>query len=179
VVAVLVNLKPDSTLKYSGYVITSQKQKKHIMLRAIFHFFHKVEFICSIDRYQPLFSGAGTVCKQGGGTKCKDYFAPILPSICLNQKCSMVVGSFFAHSSVIEFKRRSGGEAPVLGELGDLLPKLSIFRHVFQMKFCLKIFEICSLLYVSVLKCSILVIICNYRSKCQEGSTEDPGRGEG
>jgi len=30
---------------------------------------------------------------------------------------------------------------------------------MFQLKFCLKIFETCSLLYVSVLKCSILAII--------------------
>jgi len=33
------------------------------------------------------------------------------------------------------------------------------FLVMFQLKFCLKIFETCSLLYVSVLKCSILAII--------------------
>jgi len=33
------------------------------------------------------------------------------------------------------------------------------FLGMFQLKFCLKTFETCSLLYVSVLKCSILAII--------------------
>jgi len=31
--------------------------------------------------------------------------------------------------------------------------------EMFQVKFCLKTFETCSLLYVSVFKCSILAII--------------------
>jgi len=46
-------------------------------------------------------SGAGTFFKRGGGRKYKMqvYFAPKLPSICINQKCSMTVGSctFFSH----------------------------------------------------------------------------------
>jgi len=67
---------------------------KDIMLRAIFEFFN-AEFVCSIDKYQPL-----QWCENGfwtgRGQSQKTYmfhFALKLPSICINHKCSMGVGS--------------------------------------------------------------------------------------
>jgi len=66
----------------------------------------------------------------------------------------------FAHSVVIESKRVSGGGAPSLAVLGFYY-KNNLFLGMFQLKFCLKTFETCSLLYIFLLKFNILEINCN------------------
>jgi len=53
--------------------------------------------VCSVDNYQ-LLSGGETIFGQGGDQKIqykiiKFRFALKLPSICINQKCSIGVGS--------------------------------------------------------------------------------------
>jgi len=65
------------------------------MLQAIFDSFINAVFVCSIDKYQPPQWGENGFW-TGRGQSQKTYqfhFAPKLPSICINQKCSMSVGS--------------------------------------------------------------------------------------
>jgi len=64
----------------------------------------------------------------------------------------------FAHSLFIKSKRGSRGEPLAFGDFGDIYQK-NPFLGIFQLKFCLNTFETCSLLYVCVLKFSILAII--------------------
>jgi len=68
-------------------------------------------FVASINISS--FNGAETFFCTGReaepeNIKYKFHFAPKVPSICINQKCSMGVESF-AHSLVIESKREFGG----------------------------------------------------------------------
>jgi len=87
----------------------------------------------------------------------KFRFAPKLPNICIKQKCSMGVWSL----RILYSLNLNGG----LGVSPQRLATLGIyyqnnpFLGMFQLKFCLKTFGTCSLLYISVFKSSILAII--------------------
>jgi len=97
-------------------------------------------FAASIN-ISPL-SGAETIFEQEGDQKFKRikfHFAPKLPSICINQKCSMGVESLHIFYS-LNLNGSLGAKPPAFGDFGDILPKESIFR-MFQMKFCLNTFE--------------------------------------
>jgi len=76
-------------------------------------------FVASIDI--SLFSGAGTIFDRDGSENIT-LFCFNIAGICINQKCSMAVGSLHILQS-LNLNGGLGVEAPVFGDLGDLLPK--------------------------------------------------------
>jgi len=115
-------------------------------------------FAASIN-LSPL-SSAETIFKQRGDRKYKIIkfrFVPQLPSICINQKCSVGVWSLHIFYS-LNLNGGLGASSQRFATLG-IYYQNNPFLGIFQLKFCLKTFETCSLLYISVLKCSILAII--------------------
>jgi len=58
--------------------------------------------------------------------KYKFRFAPKLPSICINQICSIEVDSYISYSHLLQRKpeeKGSGEGAPELGDFWDLISK--------------------------------------------------------
>jgi len=99
---------------------------------------------------------------QGGGRKYKIIKFHFYPKIAkhLHQPKIFNGSRVFAHSLFIESKREpaGGGEHSAFGDFGDVYYQNNPFLGMFQKKFCLKTFETCSLLFISVLKSSILAI---------------------
>jgi len=101
---------------------------------------------------------------RGGGGGSRKY------KFCFAQNCqasaspSNFSGIRVLHILSFNLNEAAGGKV-VWGRNPQRLAFLGIyyqnnpFLGKFQLKFCLKTFETCSLLYVSVLKCSILAII--------------------
>jgi len=99
----------------------------HTMLRAIFQIFFKIpNLFAALVNISPSVVQKRFLDKEEGRKykiiKC--YFAPKLPSICINQKCSMEVGylilcSLF-NSLFIEPKRGSRGEPPSFGDFVNI-----------------------------------------------------------
>jgi len=54
-----------------------------------------------------------------------------------------------SRGEALSFRRQGGLRDPAFGDWGDILPKYPILG-MFQLNFCLKTYETCSLLYVSV-----------------------------
>jgi len=92
------------------------------MLRAIFKLFLMLNLlVVLINISLPQWHGNGRRAKPEN-TKYKFQFAPKLLSICINQKCSMVLGSLhFLYSLNVNGGLEVGH--PAVGDLGDLLTK--------------------------------------------------------